>query len=112
MLLQQKEVQNLFNAGGLEQAAIFDDTDTLYPGSTQGTRTYTIAFETMSGELAILCTQRNKLIVKQFKNLESAYQLILKIGFKTTQIIITEQDSDPEPEPDIAPPSAYNRVLA
>ena len=111
MLLQQKDIQNLFKAGGLQQVIIYDDTDTLYPGSTLGTRTYTLAFKTLSGELALLCTQRNKLIIKQFKSLESAYQLILKIGFKTTQIKIMEQDLDPEPEPDFAPQSDYSRVL-
>ena len=75
MILQQNEIQNLFNTNTLTNAYIYDDT-------TLGHTWYTIAFEIATGQVISLCTQRNKLIIKRFKTLDSAYNLIKKIGFE------------------------------
>ena len=79
MILQQSEIQNLYNTGTLTGAYIYDDT-------TLDHIWYTVSFETTTGQLISLCTQRNKLIIKRFKTLDSAYKLIKKMGFNTATI--------------------------
>ncbi len=74
-LKELKEIKNLFDAGALEKAVIFDRRHDTW-------NTITIGFLIKKRSMVFLRTQRSKTDIKDFKSLEAAANAIQKIGFK------------------------------
>lgn len=74
-LKELKEIKNLFDAGALEKAVIFDRRQDAW-------NTITVGFLIKKRSMVFLRTQRSKTDIKDFKSLEAAANAIQKIGFK------------------------------